>query len=117
MIGQNFFILKQVWVCSMILIGCECIHRRLIGPWMCGGETRTRGRKKMKLLLLCVTNALLCLASGHGNSDSLEKLKADLQKILEERSKTWNCSFSVAIKTPAIPGAPLTVVAGGEEKG
>ena len=66
------------------------------------------------MLLLLLTNVAFFAAAAPG---SLEAMKKDVQKIVEARSKKWNCSFSIAIKTPAIPGPALTFVAGGEEKG
>lgn len=68
----------------------------------------------MMLYLLLLTNVAFFAAAAPG---SLEAMKKDVQKIVEARSKKWNCSFSIAIKTPAIPGPALTFVAGGEEKG
>merc|ERR1711871_395492 len=49
--------------------------------------------------------ALLALASVRAGStgDSLEALNKDIATFLEEHSATYNCSFSIAVKTPSIP--------------
>ena len=42
----------------------------------------------------------------------LEALKKDLQAIVDGNSEYFNCSYSVAIKSPGISDSALTFVAG-----
>lgn len=54
----------------------------------------------------CLRLLLFHLCALLSAGDALEELKRDLQAIIEERAQTYNCSFSVAIKLPAL-GATL----------
>jgi hypothetical protein len=46
-------------------------------------------------------------------ADSLSKMLKDVQELVDARAKAYNCSFSVALKSPLLDGGKVHVVAGG----
>ena len=62
------------------------------------------------LLLFCLFANVACFTARAPGD--LEALKKDLQAIVDGNAEYFNCSYSVAIKSPGISDSALTFVTG-----
>ena len=57
--------------------------------------------------------ATLCAGFTAPDADSLSQMLKDVQQLVDARAKAYNCSFSVALKSPSLDGGKVHVVAAG----
>merc|ERR1712196_467486 len=68
-----------------------------------GNSRQTKMKLSSQLILgLALLQSMTACAAPRHKSDSLTELTKDLQAIINARAEAYNCSFSVAVKSPSL---------------